>query len=682
MEYTELDQTEGTDIYDDDVLASTHELLPGTILKGEMFDYKIVKCIGRGTFGITYLATSKIGRVAIKEFYMHQFCNREASSQDVTGSSPGNQIEYYGKKFQQEAINLQKLDSQNVVKVYETFEAHNTFYYSMEYVEGGTLNDYIKEKGFIPEDEAISIIYNIAKAVKFVHDHQLLHLDLKPNNIMRRSDGKLLLIDFGLSKQYDENGEPESSSNIGLGTPGYAPTEQISHNGKEFAPWIDIYALGAILFKILTGNTPPNASEVLNNGVPIKELKDKNISNDTVKVVKKAMNPLWKKRYQTVTQLISDLPLGPNDKLDYCKNILHLEVSTIETLSELPEYGGDGTNDTGGREKTISQIFLIAVTCVTTALLVSSTIEWIFLDGVYELSWGVTLFFLLLLLVSIYLLKSSRKRKVLRIEFAILLTFFILLSTLQLPWDKLEITESQFSNRSSGNGEVMYSVGNEKFTMIPVKGGEFIMGGDGFESQGNQPHSVELTDNFYIGETEVTQGLWKSVMGNYSSHMVEQDDSLPADSISYEMAIEFIERLNNITGQRFRLPTEAEWEYAARGGHKMSDFSFSGSDDIREVAWFIDNSYNKSHKVATKKPNSLGLYDMTGNVEEWCQDMYVPFTYSNVKLVNPNFKDSTGTNRVARGGNYLKPDHSMTVNFHSIDNYWREPKTVGLRLAL
>lgn len=219
MENTEFGN-ENTDFNDKEIQAISHELLPGTVLKGKLFEYKILECIGRGTFGITYLASTRYGKVAIKEFYMHQFCNRDQHSQDVTGSSPGNQIEYYGKKFKQESLNLQKLNSDNIVKVFETFEAHNTFYYSMEFIEGGTLNDYIKEKGYVSEEESISIIYNVAKAVKLIHDHQLLHLDLKPGNIMRRSDGQLLLIDFGLSKQYDENGEPESSSNIGLGTPG------------------------------------------------------------------------------------------------------------------------------------------------------------------------------------------------------------------------------------------------------------------------------------------------------------------------------------------------------------------------------------------------------------------------------------------------------------------------------
>lgn len=681
MENTEFGN-ENTDFNDKEIQAISHELLPGTVLKGKLFEYKILECIGRGTFGITYLASTRYGKVAIKEFYMHQFCNRDQHSQDVTGSSPGNQIEYYGKKFKQESLNLQKLNSDNIVKVFETFEAHNTFYYSMEFIEGGTLNDYIKEKGYVSEEESISIIYNVAKAVKLIHDHQLLHLDLKPGNIMRRSDGQLLLIDFGLSKQYDENGEPESSSNIGLGTPGYAPTEQVSHNGKEFAPWIDIYAIGAILFKLLTGHTPPNASEVLNNGVPIKELKDKNISYGLIKVIKKAMNPLWKKRYQNAALFISDLPLGTKDKLDYGENILNLDGSTIKVLEQLPEYGGEGTEDKGGFKNAIGQVLVVAVTCVTAASLLSNIIENLFLGGTFKFSWGLPLFFTFLFFISLYLLKCSKKRKILRIEAILVFSFFIVISTIQLPWDKIELFHTQFSNRSVGNGEVVYSVGSEKFTMIPVKAGTFIMGGDGFASGEHEPHSVQLTDNFYIGETEVTQGLWKAVMGKYSSFMLEPDHSLPADSISYELALEFINKLNNLTGQKFRLPTEAEWEYAARGGHKFSDCEYSGSNKIDEIAWYDDNSYNKAHKVATKKSNALGLYDMTGNVEEWCQDMYLPFKDRNAKYVNPNYRDSVGTLRVARGGCYSDPDHMMTVIFHSINNYGSDPKTVGLRLAL
>lgn len=277
--------------------------------------YEIIKCLGHGTFGITYLAKDNNNNiVAIKEFFMHQFCGRDVSTMAVTGSSSGNQIEYYGEKFKKEALNLKKLNQKSIVNIIEAFESNNTYYYSMEYIEGMTLDDYILSKGGLQEEEAIGYIWEISKAIKHIHDQRMLHLDLKPKNIMRRPDGSIVVIDFGLSKQFDDKGEAESSSNVGLGTPGYAPTEQVEHNGKLFAPWLDIYALGGVLFKMLTAKTPPPASEVLNTGLPLVDLKKRGTSKKTLTLLKNMMNPLWKQRIASVDNLLKQLPLSKRQK--------------------------------------------------------------------------------------------------------------------------------------------------------------------------------------------------------------------------------------------------------------------------------------------------------------------------------------------------------------------------------
>lgn len=143
----------------------------------------------------------------------------------------------------------------------------------------------------------------------------------------------------------------------------------------------------------------------------------------------------------------------------------------------------------------------------------------------------------------------------------------------------------------------------------------------------------------------------------------------------------FIEKLNKLTGVNFRLPTEAEWEYAAKGGNKMEKLQYSGSNEIGEVAWYDENSYGKVHRVATKLPNSLGLYDMTGNVEEWVQDYYVSFKSDSLVIDPLGVGDDSISYRVARGGSFATPDHSMTVNFHSINDFSYHPEAVGLRLA-
>ena len=161
-------------------------------------------------------------------------------------------------------------------------------------------------------------------------------------------------------------------------------------------------------------------------------------------------------------------------------------------------------------------------------------------------------------------------------------------------------------------------------------------------------HSVTVSD-FYIGKYEVTQAQWKAVMGSNPSEF--KGDNLPVENVSWNDIQEFIQKLNAQTGKKFRLPTEAEWEYAARGGNQSKGYKYSGSNSIGDVAWYYDNSSSKTHPVGQKSPNELGIYDMTGNVYEWCQDWYDSSAYSSSSQTNPTGPNS-GSNRVLRGGGW------------------------------
>ena len=200
---------------------------------------------------------------------------------------------------------------------------------------------------------------------------------------------------------------------------------------------------------------------------------------------------------------------------------------------------------------------------------------------------------------------------------------------------------------------LLFTVNGVEFKMVKVEGGTFWMGAT--EEQGDYAmfaekpkHKVTLS-GYYIGETEVTQELWKAVMGDNPSYVsFKGENCLPVEHVSWNDVREFIEKLNGVTGRQFRLPTEAEWEYAARGGEKSKGYRFSGSNNLDEVAWYGGNSGRKTHPVKGKEPNELGLYDMTGNVYEWCNDWFGD--YSSGSQVNPkgSKKDSR---RVVRGGN-------------------------------
>ena len=604
-------------------------LQPGSTLQNGK--YEIQRVLGQGGFGITYLALQQgLNRiVAIKEFFMENFCVRNADTHHVTIATEGSRelVERYRNKFLKEARNIAKLEHPNIVSIIDVFEENSTAYYVMKYAQNGSLYDKVKREGHLSEAEATRYILKIANALRFVHQHKMTHLDVKPANILLSDNDEPWLIDFGLSKQYDtKTGEQTSSTPLGY-SPGYAPIEQYMAGGAgTFSPESDIYSLGATFYKLLTGVTPPDASSVANEGLPIQALKDKGVSQQTIYVIFQAMEHLRKDRLHDMGSFIR--LLSEEQAQTKPQSEEETEVSTkmdTEDAQHSPEQ--ERTNKTENK-RVITLVIVIAtlVVCVAIVSLLKNTIQ------------------------------TSPNEEV------------------------KYTTDSIVADEPRAKEAKRIVVNDISFKMIPVEGGTFTMGAtsemtEPFDDE-NPTHQVTLS-SYYIGETEVTQALWKAVMGSNPSNF--KGDDLPVEQVSWDDCQTFINKLNALTGKNFRLPTEAEWEFAARGGNQSRHTQYSGSSRIDDVAWYQHNSGEETHPVKTKQPNELGIYDMSGNVSEWCQDW--DSDYSSYAQTNPSGA-SSGSTHVIRGGCWCY----VPWGCRSSGRHYGAPEysynEIGLRLAL
>lgn len=332
----------------------------GTTLHGTSCSYTIIKMLGQGTFGITYLASTSYGEsVAVKEFFMREINGRNGSS--VTSGNKKGMVDYYRKKFVREAGNLSKLHHPNIISVREAWAENDTVYYSMEYLDGGSLDNLILSEGGLTEADVLRYTREMATALMFMHNNKMLHLDLKPSNVMLKH-GHAVLIDFGYAKQYAADGLPESSATIGKGTLGYAPIEQNNPNEwKEFPVTMDIYALGATMFKMLTGHTPPEASEVLNNGFPYGEMQACGIDPAITKVVSVAMAPLKKDRIPTVDVFVEMLSgLKGRSRKPTSKVFTDVDEVTVVEACPAPSVSATVAPLTKPQEKKSSATHIVA----------------------------------------------------------------------------------------------------------------------------------------------------------------------------------------------------------------------------------------------------------------------------------------------------------------------------------
>ena len=324
----------------------TLELTPGTMLHNS--SYRILRVLGQGGFGITYLAldVNLDKQVAIKEFFPKMLCGRSLDDSHVTVLTQINEelVEKLKSKFLKEARNIARLNHPNIIKIYAAFEQNDTAYYVMELIEGQSLMEYVRANGKLSTEVALDYIRKVGSALEYIHEKRINHLDVKPANILlRASDSQPVLIDFGLSKQYDDDGKQTSTTPTGV-SHGYAPIEQYKPGGvSEFSPETDIYSLGATLYYMLTGTTPPDAYEVMSNGLEFPESFPERLKP----AVRKAMSVAKPDRFRSIADFLADLqektpgkapqPHGDETKIHHAENVITLIDEDSEKLDEEPE---------------------------------------------------------------------------------------------------------------------------------------------------------------------------------------------------------------------------------------------------------------------------------------------------------------------------------------------------------
>lgn len=585
------------------------QMLPvGTLLQGGK--YRVERYMASGGFGNTYEVehVELHTHYALKEFFMRGINQREGNTVTVSQEENRDTFDHMRSKFYSEAQRLAVLNEPHIVKVTDLFKENDTAYYVMELVNGLSLSSHLKQgQPFTEQQVRHGILPQILSALKYVHKQGILHLDLKPGNIMQNSDGHCCLIDFGASKQMSSAESQTLSTSTGLCyTPGFAPIEQINGNNKRIGPWTDFYALGATLYNLLTAQTPPSSDDIQCDGASAFTFPPA-VSTGMRSLIVWLMKPTPTERPQSINDISNRLaepsPVAPEPATpDY------VELSPKSSV-ENPQSFATVLHDDNRSE--------------------------------------------------------SKKEKPAIVQ----------------EKEGLAV-EPKPADESKAIAAARRIVNN----MMDVNGGSFMMGDKKkkffsfFSVNPNQAHQVTLS-SFSIGKFPVVQSEWEAVMGYNNSSYKGSDH--PVTNVNWEEAHEFIDKLNSLTGLHFRLPTEAEWEFAARGGNLGKDINnkFAGSSNIETVAWYYGNSGRETHPVGQKAPNELGLYDMTGNVWEWCQDWYDRSYYEKSPSDNPR-NDTVASLRVIRGGSWGNFAQDCRVTFPGGIDPLLSFNTVGLRLAL
>lgn len=612
--------------------------------------YRLLKHLGSGSFGDVWLAEDTIiqEEIAIK-FYV---------ALDEKGQ----------EEFIKEYKTSLKLNHSNLLtpKHYSVWERRP--YLTLEYCPNGSAD---KLLGEADEKTIWRFIRDVASGLNYLHKNNVIHQDIKPDNVLINSQGDFVITDFGISYKIRTTMRKQSKRTENSGTVAYMGPERFKSD-PQLITASDVWSLGASIYELATGDLPFNGlgGGMMLSGAELPNLPSK-FSEDLNRVMRLCLSKEpWDRPLSETLVKIAIAKLKGDSINTYLPKTENKRTTNTNTQPQNTDNNSVKNNNQtttrfANNQKTTP--YSNSRNANYRSQQTSARVEKAANIGNYDNN-------------------NNKTKKTLGFVAAFVVLALVIGLIVKLSGGNggtesatEQITETQ--NNTVAEKYETFTVNGVSFTMVFVEGGTFTMGatseqGSDADDDEKPTHRVTLSD-YYIGETEVTQALWKAVMGNNPSYF--EGDNLPVEKVSYEDVKTFITKLNGKTGKKFRLPTEAEWEYAARGGNKSKGYKYSGSNNIDDVAWYDDNSNLRTHPVKTKQPNELGIYDMNGNVWEWCSDWYGG--YSSNAQTNPQ-GPSSGSYRVIRGGSWFGSARYCRASYRYHDNLSDLGNTLGFRLAL